>query len=112
MVICVNLAFCVFTEKNLLIKLQLLIIKKLSNKHSIYIQYVTPKTKTKTVVTSFQFQLQDCPTLLQNILGFGERSHKVLHEFVCKSLVKMNLFKNDKYHSLIYNEKKYLHSRK
>ena len=71
----------------------------MSNKCSGYIQYLTPRRKTKTGRTSFQLQLQDSPTSSQNILVFGE------------SQVKMNLFKKDKYYSLIYNEK-YMHTSK
>ena len=58
----------------------------MSNKCSGYIQYLTPRRKTKAGRTSFQLQLQDSPTSSQNILVFGERSLEVF----------MNLLTNPK----------------
>lgn len=78
----------------------------MSNKRSGYIQNLTLKRKKKTVGTTFRSQLQDSPTSSQNVLEFGERSREVFHEYaVSKSPIKVNLFKNGKYNSLIYDEK-------
>ena len=82
----------------------------MSEKATGFIQNMTPPKKTQTDSVYFRFDIQDSPTTRTRVLGFGERSYSTVEEFaVSKSPVKIRLTRNERYNSLIFNERSNCH---